>query len=104
MHQHEIIKRRDFYLKKMQEAQAHYNHCYHSFMYFNQLASQPYLQFNPYTQVNPHLEVNPQTQINPNLEVNPQTQVNPNVEVSPETSAYFNFDPDFNLNVGNNWK
>ncbi|RXT07276.1 hypothetical protein [Ammoniphilus sp. CFH 90114] len=46
-----------------------------------QAVGMPFLQFNP--QLQTHL------QINPHLEVNPQTQ------------AYFNFDPDLNINIGN---
>ncbi len=105
-----LIKRRNFYFTKLQEAHSNLLYWQHAFQKSNAmlqpfLQMNPHLEFNPITQVNPHLEVNPFTQINPSLEVNPQTQINPelysNVEVSPKTQAYFNFDPDLNVNIGN---
>lgn len=49
----------------------------------------PFLQFNPFVQVNPSLDLNMQTQINPNIDT--EIHINP----------YFNFDPSFEINIGN---
>lgn len=120
-----LMGRRNFCWMKMHEAHSHFLYWQNAFQHHDaMLAQQPLLQFNPYTQVNPHLEVNPITQVNPNVEVNPQTQINPHVlsgfevnpqtqvnphvlsgfEISPQTQAYFNFDPDLNVNIGNSFK
>jgi hypothetical protein len=103
MHYHELEKKKQHCLLKMQEAHSSYNHWYNEYMHYHHVGQQPYFQFNPYVQMNPQFTVSPFTQVNPNLEVNPITQVNPNVEVNPKTNAYLNFDPDFNLNIGNKW-
>jgi hypothetical protein len=115
MNHHELIKRRNHCIFKMHEAVAQYHHWHNSFGQYESMLFNPNLQVNPYTQINPHFEVNPvtqvnpylnvspYTQVNPKLEVSPQTQVNPSVQVNPNTKAYFNFDPDFNLSIGNQW-
>ncbi|RFU70478.1 hypothetical protein D0469_05970 [Peribacillus saganii] len=127
------LGRLNFYYQKMKQASD--MHTYYHYVkklrkhwvkgYENwELMGMPFLQFNPFTQMNPHLEFNPeteietkfefnpQTQINPNFEfnpmtqINPKTQINPELEINPKTQinpkAYLNFDPDLNINIGNN--
>ncbi|PLS18529.1 hypothetical protein CVD28_05150 [Bacillus sp. M6-12] len=115
----------NYYFQKMKQAQD--LNTYHHYVkkvrkhwmkgYENwELMGMPFLQFNPFLQMNPHLEFNPETdiEINPNFEFNPMTQINPELEISPMTQievspktqinpkAYLNFDPDLNINIGNN--
>lgn len=102
----QLMQRRHHCLLKMQKAYAKYHHWYNSLQHVESLLAQqqPFLQFNPSTQVNPYVNVSPFTQVNPHLEVNPVTQINPklfsDIEISPTTQAYFNLDPDIYLNLG----
>lgn len=71
------------YHKYMAKLNEHALKAYHMY----QAVGQPFLQFNP--------------QLHAQLQFNPHLQVNPHTEINPQTQAYFNFDPELNINIGN---
>lgn len=105
MEYQQLINRRNQCLLNMQKAYTKYHQWYNALLNTEYLlAQQPFLQFNPNTQINPYINVSPYTQVNPSLEVNPITQINPkllsDIEINPTTQAYFNLDPDIHLKLG----